>query len=63
MSELIREDLPTFERPRNAISGTSKVFALVGKWDTSVADKRKTGERRIDLYLSLLVAGRCPSGS
>src|SRR5215469_1012259 len=35
-SELMTLDFPTFERPRNAISGTEGA----GKWATSVADAR-----------------------
>ena len=46
-SELISEDFPTFDRPRNAISGAPNVFASVGKCATSVADKRNTGLNRI----------------
>src|SRR3981081_1946654 len=47
-SELINEDLPTFERPRNATSGAPYVFASEGKCATSVADNKKTGFSRID---------------
>jgi hypothetical protein len=39
--------LPTFERPRKATSGALWVFASVGKWDGLVAERRKTGVRRI----------------
>ena len=44
---LMRDYLPTFDRPRNAISGAPKVLASVGKWETSVAESRKTGVSRI----------------
>src|SRR5271169_1898096 len=46
--ELINEDLPTFDRPRNATSGAPKVFASEGKCATSVADNKKTGFNRMD---------------
>src|SRR5271170_7133206 len=47
-SELISEDLPTFDRPRNATSGAPNVFASEGKCATSVADNKKTGFNRMD---------------
>src|SRR5277367_1137534 len=51
--ELISEDFPTFERPRNATSGAPNVFASAGKCTTSVADNKKTGFSRINpVYLS-----------
>src|SRR3954470_8967371 len=43
-SELITLDLPTFERPRNAISGS----VATGKWATSVA-AAKNRERTLML--------------
>src|SRR5437868_7816457 len=46
-SELINEDFPTFDRPRNATSGAPYVFTAEGKCATSVADNRKTGFSRI----------------
>src|SRR5580700_54974 len=45
-SALMSEDLPTFDRPRNAISGALNVFASVGKCATSVAESRKLGVSR-----------------
>src|SRR4030088_3405996 len=47
-SELINEDFPTFDRPRNATSGAPYVFASEGKCATSVADNKKTGFRRMN---------------
>jgi hypothetical protein len=46
--ELINDDFPTFERPRNATSGAPNVFTAEGKCATSVADNKKTGFNRID---------------
>ena len=46
-SALMRELFPTFERPRKATSGALWVFASVGKCDGFVAERRKTGVRRI----------------
>jgi hypothetical protein len=43
----MREDVPTLERPRKAISGALWVLDSGGKWATSVAESRKTGVRRI----------------
>src|SRR5271168_3872977 len=47
-SELISDDLPTFDRPRNATSGAPYVFASAGKCATSVADNKKTGFNRMN---------------
>src|SRR3981081_131910 len=47
-SELISEDFPTFDRPRNATSGAPYVFASEGKCATSVADNKKTGFSRMN---------------
>ena len=46
--ELISEDFPTFDRPRNATSGAPNVFASAGKCATSVADNKKTGFSRMN---------------
>jgi hypothetical protein len=46
--ELINEDFPTFDRPRNATSGAPYVFASEGKCATSVADNKKTGFNRMN---------------
>src|SRR5580692_3828630 len=46
--ELINDDFPTFDRPRNATSGAPNVFASEGKCATSVADNKKTGFNRMD---------------
>jgi hypothetical protein len=37
------DDLPTFDRPRKAISGALKVLASVGKCAGEVAESRKSG--------------------
>src|SRR5580700_7501805 len=45
--ELINEDFPTFDRPRNATSGAPNVLDSEGKCATSVADNKKTGLNRM----------------
>jgi len=44
---LMREDLPTLERPRKATSGASKVRETLGKWSGLMAESRNFGMKRI----------------
>src|SRR5258707_9488023 len=63
-SELISEDFPTFDRPRNATSGAPYVFASEGKCATSVADNKKTGFNRMHpVYRRQPASPRKPSQS
>src|SRR5882762_10835094 len=55
-SELITLDLPTFDRPRNAISGTLEA----GKCVKSLADSMNRARIRIQTVSSVWVAhGKC----
>jgi hypothetical protein len=46
-SVLIKDDLPTLERPRKATSGASKVRDALGKWEGSIAESRNFGTKRM----------------